>query len=134
MGTELLLSLVTHSHIFYEREIQRMFYELNVGEKTYKLTLTTRDLMKLEDRIGMNPMLIFGTDAKDLHLPKITTMIDIIICSFPKYNHGLSDDEICDIIDAWCEEGHTKDEIAMLVVEIYKASGLYKQVDNDSKN
>lgn len=100
-----------------------MNYELKVGEKTYELKLTTRDLVKLEERLGCHPLLIFGKDVKNPEVPKISQLLTIIECSF----HDKSTDEIYDIVDAWIEDGHSQIELNSLVQEIFEASGVYRE-------
>jgi hypothetical protein len=36
------------------------FLDFEVGNKTYQLRLTTRSIVNLEKKIGMNPLAIFG--------------------------------------------------------------------------
>ena len=51
-----------------------MYYELPVGEKIYKLRLTTRSIVNLEKKIGCNPLAIFG---KGDVVPTLTTMLTV---------------------------------------------------------
>lgn len=110
-----------------------MYYTFYVKDETYKLKLATKDLLDIEKKLGMNPIMIFGVNGN--RVPTITELITIIASSFNKYNHGISENDVLDIIDNWLNEGNTIKELIELVVEIYKVSGLYKEKkDNEEKN
>jgi hypothetical protein len=50
-----------------------LYYDFIVGEETYKLRLSTRSIMALEKKIGMNPLMIFGLNGDNI--PTVSTMV-----------------------------------------------------------
>lgn len=100
-----------------------MFYEFVVGEKTYKLRLTTRNIVSLEKVLGGNPLSIFGNGET---IPTVQEMVNIMFYSMQQYNHGIDLNEAYDIFDKWLEDGHTVTDFIPVILEIYKVSGIIK--------
>ena len=99
-----------------------MYLDFNVGEKTYKLRLTTRNIVALEKVIKCNPLAIFGNEGE---IPEISTMIAILWQSMQKFQHGITLDATYDIFDEYLEENSMTDFISV-ILEIYKVSGIIK--------
>lgn len=104
-----------------------MYYEFVVGEKEYKLRLTTRNIVSLEEKVGCNPLAIFG---KGDTVPTITQMIAILYTSLRAYSPNITESDAYDIFDKWIDEGHSVAEFVPIILEIYKVSGLIKSEDN----
>lgn len=98
-----------------------MFYEFTVGDKTYKLRLTTRDIVSLEKKLGCNPIAIFGNGDT---IPTVTTMVQVLHASLQTYNHGIDANGAYDIFDSYIADGHSVTDFIAVIVEIYKASGI----------
>jgi hypothetical protein len=96
------------------------FIDFEVGNKTYKLRLNTRNVVLLEKQLGCNPLSIFGDGET---IPTITTMVTILHSSLQQYNHGISLNDAYDIFDAYLEE-HSSTDFIPVIMEIYKASGI----------
>lgn len=112
-----------------------LFYEFKVGDNVYKLRLTTRDIISLEKAIGMNPISIFGMDGTTI--PSVTVMVNILHQSLQKYQHGLTLNDAYDIFDNYIEDGHMPTDFILDIVELYKVSGLMKDVasqEEETKN
>lgn len=101
-----------------------MFYDFMVGEKTYKLRLTTRNIVSLEKALGCNPLGIFGSGDT---LPTVSEMVNILFYSMQQYNHGISLNDAYDIFDCWIEDGNTVTDFIPVILEIYKISGIIKE-------
>lgn len=101
-----------------------MFYDFMVGEKTYKLRLTTRNIVSLEKALGCNPLGIFGSGDT---LPTVSEMVNILFYSMQQYNHGISLNDAYDIFDCWIEDGNTVTDFIPIILEIYKISGIIKE-------
>lgn len=105
-----------------------MYLDFNVGEKTYKLRLATRNIVALEKAIGKNPLSIFGTGEE---IPEVTTMVTILWSSLQQYQHGITIDAAYDIFDKYLENNTMTDFISV-ILDIYKVSGLIRN-DKDTK-
>ncbi len=101
-----------------------LFYELNIGDKTYKLRLNTRNVVSLEKKLGTNPLGIFG---KGDRIPTVTEMVNILHCSLQEYQHNLDINDAYDIFDNYIAEGKTTIDFLTVIVEVYKVSGIIKE-------
>ena len=105
-----------------------MYVDFTAGGKDYKLRLNTRNVIALEKQIGMSPLAIFDGET----FPTITTMVSVLWASLQQLNHGITLNDADDIFDAYLEDGHDVMEFYLVILEIYKVSGLMK--DNKEKN
>ena len=110
-----------------------MYYDFNVGNKTYKLRLNTRNTVALEKALGCNPLAIFG-DGEEL--PTVTSMVAVLHASLQQYNHGITVADAYDIFDAYLEDGNQITDFVYVILEVYKVSGIIKTEaeDNQIKN
>jgi hypothetical protein len=106
-----------------------MYYEIEAGNKVYKLRLNTRNIIELEKKIGGNPLSIFGTGER---IPSITEMVNILHCSLQQYEHGITLNDAYEIFDNWIAEGHAAIDFLNVIVEVYKVSGIINV--NNEKN
>lgn len=107
-----------------------MYYDFSAGGKDYKLRLGTRDIIALEKKLGCNPISIFG---KGDTIPTITSMVDVLHASLQPYHHGTSVNDAYGIFDEWLADGHVLTDFIVVIVELYKVSGLIK-TEVDEKN
>lgn len=106
-----------------------LYYDFIVGEETYKLRLSTRSIMTLEKKIGMNPLMIFGLNGDNI--PTVSTMVQVLASSLEQFNHGIGEKEAQDIFDNWLSEGNTVTDFIQIIIEIYKVSGLIKNTEKN---
>lgn len=108
------------------------YYEFNVEDKSYKLRLTTRNIVALEKTIGKNPLSIFTNGDG---VPTITEMVSILFYSLQSLEHGIGMNEAYDIFDKYMEKNSAADFIAV-ILDIYKASGIIRETSGseDEKN
>ena len=111
-----------------------LYTELKVGNKEYKLRISTRDTVMLEKALGgVNPLAIFGGGER---IPTITEMVTILHASLQQYHHGLSMEDAYDIFDEYLADGKVATNFMAVIVDIYKASGIIQQgkKGNNEKN
>ena len=107
-----------------------LYTDFTAGNKEYKLRLNTRNLISLENKLGCNPLAIFGDGET---LPTITQMVAILHAALQPYNHGITLNYAYDIFDNYLEE-HTMTDFIPVIIELYKVSGLIKQEETSEKN
>lgn len=107
-----------------------MYVDFNVGDKTYKLRLATRNIVALEKAIGKNPLGVFGNGDE---LPSVTTMVNILFFSLQKFHHGISITDAYDIFDEYLEENGMTSFISV-ILDVYKVSGLIKEDKKEEDN
>jgi hypothetical protein len=100
------------------------YYEFNVEDKTYKLRLTTRNIVALEKAIGKNPLGIFTGENE---IPTITEMVSILFYSLQSLQHGIGMNEAYDIFDKYMESNSLTDFIPV-ILSIYEVSGIIRNV------
>lgn len=103
------------------------YIDFEVGNKTYKLRLNTRNIVLLEKQLGCNPLSIFGDGTT---IPSVTQMVAILNASLQQYNHGITMNDAYDIFDAWIDEGNASIDFLNIIMEIFKASGIIPKDTN----
>lgn len=110
------------------------YINFEVGNETYKLRLSTRNIVLLEKQLGCNPLNIFGNGET---VPTITVMVSVLHASLQQYNHGITLNDAYDIFDNYLADGHSAVDFIPVILEIYKASGIIPKDTNeaiDTKN
>lgn len=97
------------------------FINFEVGNNSYKLRLSTRNIVLLEKQLGCNPLSIFG--AGDT-VPTITVMVAVLHAALQQYNHGITMNDAYDIFDDYLADGHASTDFIPVIIDIYKASGI----------
>lgn len=105
-----------------------LFTELKIKEETYKLRLDARNSVSLERKLGKNPLEVL-METQTGAMPKIDSMIEIFAASLNKYQHGITIEKAYDIYDEFIEDGNTFTEFIPVILDIFKASGFFKEED-----
>ena len=109
-----------------------IYKEFKVGDKVYKLRLTTKDICDLETDITCNPLMIFGKNGD--RVPTVSIMVAVLYRSLQSLNHGISREEAFNIFDEWLEkEDKVVTDFIKVIVDIYKVSGLIKDVEANAE-
>jgi hypothetical protein len=103
------------------------YIDFEVGNKTYKLRLSTRNIVLLEKQLGCNPLSIFGNGET---VPTITVMVAVLHAALQQYNHGISLNDAYDIFDDYLAEGNTSVDFLPVIIDIYRASGIIPKESN----
>lgn len=106
------------------------YIDFEVGGKTYKLRLNTRNIVLLEKQLGCNPLSVFGDGNT---VPTVTTMVAILHASLQQYNHGINLNDAYDIFDEYLSDGHSSVDFISIILDIYRASGLIPKDKNDEE-
>lgn len=101
-----------------------MYLDFEAGEKAYKLRLNTRNILALEKQLGCSPLGIFG---KGDTIPTTTQMVQVLHASLQQYHHGITLNDTYDIFDKYIEDGNSTTDFILVIVEIYKVSGIIKE-------
>lgn len=104
------------------------FYTFIVNNKEYKLRLNTRNIVALEKDLGKNPLYIF-VDVETQQPINPTTEENVLILyhSLKALQPEITLDEAYDIFDGWLEEGNIIGDFSVVIVELYKNSGIFKK-------
>lgn len=104
-------------------------YNLTINDKEYRLKLTTRSIVDLEDRLGVNPLAVFGEEK----LPKVGDMMFIFHAALQQYNHGISLDDAYSLFDAYLENGNNLMDFVNVLMGIFRVSGLIGETQEDAE-
>lgn len=107
------------------------YTEFSVGDRVYKLRLTTKAIVDFERKMGVNPLGIFG--AKGDIFPTVETLVTLLWASLQQYEHGITINNTYDIFDAWLQE-NTITDFMYIIMDMYKVCGLVKEVPEADKN
>lgn len=109
-----------------------MYTELQIGNETYKLRLTTRSLVDLEERLGYNPLQMFMQIDADI-LPKVKDIATLLHASMQSLQHGITLDKIYDLLDEYLAE-HTLWDIIPVLMDVFKECGFIERDTEAPKN
>lgn len=110
-----------------------------VGDKTYRLSLTTRGIVQLERRLGYNPIMMFVSNINseisndDVRIPTTSEMATVLHLAMQRFNHGITPESVYDIIDDYIAMGNTTIDLVPIIVDLFKNSGIMPK-DDDEKN
>lgn len=107
-----------------------MYFDFEAGNKAYKLRLNTRNIVSLEQKLGCNPLAIFGTGNR---IPTITEMVAILHASLQQYNHGITTNDAMDIFDNFLADGNQPTDFIKVILGIYRASGIIGADENSNE-
>lgn len=113
---------------------------LTVGEKEYKLKLTTSSTILIEDKLGGNILdPIMGMNAtapvdgkgninmkkmNKIPLPSLKYLVTVLWGSLQKYQHGMTFDKVCDLVDEYIENGKSQMDLFSEVMDLLTEGGV----------
>lgn len=106
-----------------------MFTELIIGEKSYKLRLTTKASVSLEKALGYNPISML-MDIDNGKMPKLADVLIMLQVMLQTYNHGLNLDKVYDLFDEYVADGHSMFDLIPIFVEVFQNSGYLSTSGN----
>lgn len=101
---------------------RRPFHYWKVGDRDYKLKLTTRMIEKLENKYRKNVLnLVAGDD-----IPPLSVMLTVTQAAMAPWEHGIDYDDTKTPYDRWTEEGGNQiDFYTGVVMPILAVSGFF---------
>lgn len=103
--------------------MRKPYAEWKVGEDTYKLKLTTGDIIKLEEQFKTN--LINIIDMGGGNIPALSIMLKVTHQAMNKFHHGIKLQDVYSKFDEYCEEGGSQmSYMSEVFLPIYQVSGF----------
>ncbi|MDO4647432.1 MAG: DUF6096 family protein [Eubacteriales bacterium] len=114
---------------FDRKKMRAPWFEWEVGNESYKLKLTTENILKVEKKYKTNILNLLSVDG----MPSLSVMLTIIQAAMLKYQHGIKIDDLTAIYDRYvdCGGGQTgllKD----VIMPTMMVSGFFTQ--SEEKN
>ena len=103
-----------------------MYIDFETRDKTYKLRLTTQNVIKLEAKLGKNPLSLF-TDLREGNIPTLTDMIKVFHASLLSYYDDITEEKACEIFDSWIDKGNTLNDFIEIMIQIFQQAGLIEK-------
>ncbi|WP_461467041.1 DUF6096 family protein [Parvimonas micra] len=104
-----------------KKSIKKPFETWTVKGVDYKLKLSTSAIIELESKLNCNLLRVL-----DEGLPSLQIMAMLIHGALKKYNHGISLNDVNDILDDYFEDGGSQlDLLQNVVIPIFNVSGFF---------
>ena len=94
---------------------------IEIEGREYRCKITTKALVVLESKLGVNPVMLFAQEGV---IPKLTDLMFVFHASLQAYEHGISLNDAYDLYDKYIEEGHSLNDFIPELVKIMQVSGL----------
>lgn len=108
--------------IIGDKPKRRPFCVWKVGNKEYKLKLTTAMICKLEDKYKKNLLNCIS------EMPALSMMLTIVQAAMQKYHHGISYSKVQEIFDEYTDEGGNQtDFFTDVIIEVLTVSGFFTE-------
>lgn len=127
-----------------------MYKVLTIGEKEYKLKLTTSATILIEDNLGGNildPIIEMGTSApmdskgnvnmkkmNKMPIPPLKYMVTVLYGSLQKFHHGITFDKTCDLVDEYMEGGKSQMDLFEEIMDLLTESGILGTPEDKTEN
>jgi hypothetical protein len=104
-----------------KKSIKKPFEIWTVKGVEYKLKLSTSAIIELESKLNSNLLNILNDG-----IPSLQIMAMLIHGALKKYNHGISLNDVNDILDDYFEEGGSQlDLLQKVIIPIFNVSGFF---------
>ena len=112
-----------------------LYTTFTVKDRDYKLRLNAKACVDLEKKLGTNPINVFmGMVNDNIKFPTLNVLINILHQSMQALEHGITIDKTYEIYDNFIEDGHQMSDLYLVIVEVFKVSGLIREEEVEEKN
>lgn len=109
-----------------------LYKELQIGNESFKLRLTTKASIGLERALGYNPISML-MDIDKGKMPKLADVLTILQSMLQTYHHGYDMNKTMDLFDKYVEEGKSMFDLIPVFVEVFEESGyITKQKEEET--
>lgn len=115
---------------FEERKPKRRpFHYWKVGEREYKLKLTTRMIEKVETKYRQNILNLVSVDG----MPALSVMLTITQAAMSPWEHGVNYKKVQDLYDKWIEDGGNQVKyFGSVIMPTLAVSGFFTEQQAES--
>lgn len=105
-----------------------------VGEAEYKLRLTTRQAVAVEEKLGLNLLKVFMPQAgENMPLPPLKVMLVITHGALQKFHHGMNLEAVYDLFDDYVDAGGSQVSfLTDIVLPLFENSGFIPRSEEDN--
>lgn len=110
-----------------------LYTTVTIKEKDYKCRLNAKACVDLERKLKTNPVNIL-MDLQNEKFPPLGQILMIFHATLQELQHGIKEDEIFDLYDAYCEDGKNYiDFINEIIMPVMVNAGLLPNEDEAKK-
>ena len=103
---------------------RRPFHYWKVGDREYKLKLTTRTIEQVENKYRKNIQNLVTDDG----IPPLSVMLTVIQAAMITWEHSISYQKIQDLYDKWTEDGGSQTGFyAQILMPTLAVSGFFTE-------
>lgn len=103
---------------------RRPFHYWEVGDRTFKLKLTTAMIGKLENKYRTNILNLVSENG----LPPLSVMLTIVQAAMTPWEHGISYTDVMCLYDSWAEKGGNQMEfLTSILMPTMAVSGFFTE-------
>lgn len=107
-----------------------LFTELQIGNESYKLRLTTRASIALEKALGYNPITML-MEIDNGVMPKLGDCLIMLHAMLQTYHHGYTIDKVYELFDVYVADGKNMFDLIPVFVEVFENSGYISTSKED---
>ncbi len=127
-----------------------MYKVLTIGEKEYKLKLTTSATILIEDKLGGNildPIIEMSSSApidgkgnvnmkkmNKMPIPPLKYLVTVLYGALQKFHHGMTFDKTCELVDEYIESGKTQMDLFEEIMNLLTESGVLGTPEENAEN
>ena len=127
-----------------------MYKVLTIGEKEYKLKLTTSATILIEDKLGGNildPIIEMSSSASidgkgnvnmkkmnKMPIPPLKYLVTVLYGALQKFHHGMTFDKTCELVDEYIESGKTQMDLFEEIMNLLTESGVLGTPEENAEN
>ena len=114
-----------------KKPLRPAFALWEVDGTTYRMKLSTQDVVELESRYKTNLMNIMGSG--DAVMPALKVMLDVAHKALSGYHHGIKQETMYQLFNKYIDEGGSQLKFYMEVyMKIFAASGFFSESQAES--
>lgn len=118
-----------------KQEKKQPFALWKVGDTEYKLKLTTQEIIRLESLFNANLLSVISSNTENNEMPPLKVMLLITHGAIKKYNHGIKEKDVIELLDKYEEEGGSQlSFMTDVFLPIFQVSGFFSQAQADTMN
>lgn len=116
-GTEKVVSME-------EKKKRKPWVDWEVGGNTYKLVLSTANIMKVEEKYRTNIVNLVSVDG----LPRLSVMLTVVQAAMLEFQHGIRSDKVTAIYEQYLREGGSQtDLLSDVIIPVMSVSGFFTE-------
>ena len=110
---------------------RKPFAYWNVGEREYRLKLTTEQICKLEEKYRCNLLTLLLQSSGGM--PALGIMLTVLQAAMTPWKHGVKYKDVQALYDQYADEGGTQMDLMVdVIMEIMLVSGFFTENQRES--